>query len=112
MMLGNVMLDWRVDPDGREDRTSSPVTVRKMTEEEWQKYGSPVLRKKGKGLINVMYLTPKKPPKNMKMTDEQLRTEIKEHGTDREACIKIAEKYGYSSWHAVKRRIEKLEGKK
>lgn len=111
-MLGKVMLDWRVDPDGREDRTCSPVTVRKMTEEEWQKYGSPVPRKKGKGLMNVMYLTRTKPSKRAKVTDEQLMAEIKEHGTDKEACIKIAEKYGYSSWHAVKRRIEKLEGKK
>jgi len=111
-MFDRALIDWRVDPDHRQDRKCGPVITRKMTEEEWQKYGSPVPRKKGKGLINVMYLTRTKPSKRAKVTEEQLRAEIKEHGTDKEACIKIAEKYGYSSWHAVKRRIEKLEGKK
>ena len=107
-MFDRALIDWRVDPDHRQDRKCGPVITRKMTEEEVKKYGPPMPRKE-KRIMNVMYLKRKEPHKGMKITDEQLMAEIKKHGTDKEACIKIAEKYGYSSWHVVRNRIKRME---
>lgn len=108
-MFDRALIDWRVDPDHRQDRKCGPVITRKMTEEEIKKYGPPVQKKKAR--ISVLYLTRSRPPK-LKITDEQLMAEIKEYGTDKEACKIIAEKYGYSSWWVVQKRIKRLEGKK
>lgn len=98
---------WRFIPG--QDRRPSDCVTRKMTEAERIKYGQAPEQKIEPGLENVKYLKRKKPPSNQKMTNEQLNAEIAELGTDMNACKKIAEKYGYSSWNAVRKRIVNLE---
>ena len=31
--------NWKVDPDGRQDKSNSTCSTRTMTTEEWEKYG-------------------------------------------------------------------------
>lgn len=107
-MFSSVMADWNIDPDCRQNRKNGPVKTRKMTAAERKKYGLPSGKKK-KGIICVPIMARKKPPHNRKMSDEQLRAEIAIHGTDRAAQEVIAEKYGYTSYWQVGKRIRQLE---
>lgn len=94
----------RVDPDGRQDRKSGPVTVRKMTEEEMIKYNV----QKG---VNDM--------KSLEIKVEDLMSICREFGTGKEGCMKVAEKLNISEKQAANqiyrkeiRRLLAEEGKK
>ena len=102
MFTGSMIDFWRVDPG--QNRKSGECITRKMTPEEIKKYGPPVPRKKH-DISNVKYMVNKKAGNNRKMTKEQLLAECRQLGTDRKACEKIAQKYGYSHYTAVQQRI-------
>jgi hypothetical protein len=97
--------DWKVDPDRRQDRGPGPVihkTIADLSEEDLKRYNITPPVEKRPVLLEKMRKTP---PPNRKMTAEQLLQECREHGTKKEACIIIAEKYGYCSWTAVRGKV-------
>ena len=70
---------WKVDPDNRQDRSCSPVTTRKMTDEEMKKYG--IAEK-----IEV-----EEDMKNKLDVDVNRMIEIcREHGTGKEGVKEVA----------------------
>jgi hypothetical protein len=80
-----------------------------MTADEVLRYGQASGDRCFDTLARVKYMKPKKPPYNMRMTDEQLKDEIAQLGTSDEACEVIAAKYKYEAIGTVKRRIKKLK---
>ena len=102
MFAGTLWDDWKVPPD--QNRGCGPVTTRMMTSEEWAKYGPPAVRKKH-DIAAVKYMVKEKAGQNRKITKEKLLEECRLLGTDRTACEKIAQKYGYSHYTAVQQRI-------
>lgn len=104
MFTGSMIDFWRVDPN--QNRRSSECITRKLTKEEWKKYGPP-MPKKEHDISKVKYMANKK-DRYVKITKEQLLEECRRLGTGREACEKIAQKYGYSHYTAVQRRIKRL----
>ena len=92
---GVAKADWRVDPDNRQNRCSGPVTVRKATPEELEKYKD-IKPYKKPSMVEVPSLVRKDrvDMANSKITPEQLLAECKELGIDKKAFKMIAEKYG------------------
>jgi hypothetical protein len=80
-----------------------------MTADEVLRYGQASGDRCFNTLARVKYMKPKKPPYNMRMTDEQLKDEIAQFGTSDEACQVIADKYDYDDVRSVQRRIKKLK---
>jgi hypothetical protein len=83
--LYSVNFGWKIDPDGRQDRTSSPVTTRMMTEEEMKKYG----------------IAMREEDEEMKGQKSNIETEsileiCRIFGTGKAACIEIAKTYSLS----------------
>lgn len=102
-MFSNELFNpWRLIPG--QNRKNSPVLTRKMTPEEIKKYGPPAVRKKH-DIAAVKYMVKEKSGQNRKITKEKLLEECRLLGTDRTACEKIAQKYGYSHYTAVQQRI-------
>jgi peroxiredoxin family protein len=97
--------DWKVDPDHRQHRGPGPVihkTIADLSEEDLKRYNITPPVEKRPVLLEKMRKTP---PKNRKMTIEQLLQECRRYGTNKRACTIIAEKYGYCSWTAVRGKV-------
>ena len=56
-MFKKLQMDWKIDPDGRQDRKSGPVVEYKLTLEELAKYNTvKVEPEKQPSMIGVEYL--------------------------------------------------------
>ena len=82
--------------------------TRKMTAEEWDKYGQPTGIKRKSTTASVQFMKRQGKPTRERISKELLIEECRELGTDRATCEKIAEKYGYHKYYSVEVRIKKL----
>ena len=82
--------------------------TRKMTAKDWDKYGQPTGIKRISSTASVPRMKRQGKPTRERMSKEVLIEECWELGTDRAACKKIAEKYGYKEYSSVMVRVKKL----
>ena len=103
---------WKIDPDGRQDRRPSEVTVRKMTKEEIKKYGAV----KGQPIGPVISFIKSEEVKQIRerekmgrghklnVNTEDLLRICRDHGTGNAGYAAVAEELGMS-WHTAKKKI-------